>query len=862
MKKIYKTAISVLISCAMLINSSAAFAVEGTAGKKNDNREFVTMEAEQTAGYLATYIAQYEPDLGAEYAQYPSKEYTDTYRTDVLYYGLSKDGKEYKALNNNKAILSPEGCSKLGSPSLFRKPNGTYGLVAAIDNTSDQIIIYDSDNLLYFYNQRRLRLNNTGIIVKNPMVKYNEETSLYDIFWEGGDGKSYVTTTEDLLQVSEPTETTYKKASVDAVLPDYAVREEASVFELTQDEYDRIEKKFGKLHSVSVDVNDISVKTGEEVVLSDKVDVVYSDGSKTSMGIDWNTNGLNLKNLAAGEYTVTGTINATTDYNSPLASYRADPYAVYDEEKDVYYFTGSNLNEKSASGGGAYDSIVIRQADTINDITDAEEVEIWRNETAPDGTKVTGWFWAPEIHKIGGKWRVIVLGQVTEPGEKSSSGRECIFTCNGDDLMNPDNWEYTGYIHDTTDNQSIGSFDTTYFEYDGQSYYVTPKSSKIWITTVDPSDPLNPTGPLVLLSSADRAFETNIGAGKAGFGSINGMPGQAIEEASSVLIHDDKIFIVYAGCTVDMMYCVCMLWAYLDSDLMDPNSWEKYPYPLLSTQDLTTTIVKADYTATDGTTDVTGHGDSGLISGSEGTYSGTFGPGHNSFTIDENGNPVIIYHARDWDDSYPGATGDAKYGLVDPGRHAYANHVIFNYEGFPVCNLSSEEYLAQNLRTVSVKITVTDSTVNNNNNNNNYNNNNNNNNNGNSPDNNNGINIQSGIKRGDTKTVGNAKYTVESVNVSGTGTVAFAGVKNKNIKKITIPKSIKIDGRTFKVTKIAKKAFYNCRNLKQITVKATGINKVGKKAFKGTNKQLKIKVPKKKLKAYKKLFGKITVKSK
>ena len=471
MKKIYKTAISVLISCAMLINSSAAFAVEGTAGKKNDNREFVTMEAEQTAGYLATYIAQYEPDLGAEYAQYPSKEYTDTYRTDVLYYGLSKDGKEYKALNNNKAILSPEGCSKLGSPSLFRKPNGTYGLVAAIDNTSDQIIIYDSDNLLYFYNQRRLRLNNTGIIVKNPMVKYNEETSLYDIFWEGGDGKSYVTTTEDLLQVSEPTETTYKKASVDAVLPDYAVREEASVFELTQDEYDRIEKKFGKLHSVSVDVNDISVKTGEEVVLSDKVDVVYSDGSKTSMGIDWNTNGLNLKNLAAGEYTVTGTINATTDYNSPLASYRADPYAVYDEEKDVYYFTGSNLNEKSASGGGAYDSIVIRQADTINDITDAEEVEIWRNETAPDGTKVTGWFWAPEIHKIGGKWRVIVLGQVTEPGEKSSSGRECIFTCNGDDLMNPDNWEYTGYIHDTTDNQSIGSFDTTYFEYDGQSYY-------------------------------------------------------------------------------------------------------------------------------------------------------------------------------------------------------------------------------------------------------------------------------------------------------------------------------------------------------------------------------------------------------
>lgn len=87
-------------------------------------------------------------------------------------------------------------------------------------------------------------------------------------------------------------------------------------------------------------------------------------------------------------------------------------------------------------------------------------------------------------------------------------------------------------------------------------------------------------------------------------------------------------------------------------------------------------------------------------------------------------------------------------------------------------------------------------------------------------------------------------------------------LKIRILRRLHIPKSIKIDRKTFKVTKIAKKAFYNCRNLKQITVKATGIKKVGKKAFKGTNKQLKIKVPKKKLKAYKKLFGKITVKSK
>lgn len=79
-----------------------------------------------------------------------------------------------------------------------------------------------------------------------------------------------------------------------------------------------------------------------------------------------------------------------------------------------------------------------------------------------------------------------------------------------------------------------------------------------------------------------------------------------------------------------------------------------------------------------------------MLSGSEGSYSGTFGPGHNSFTVDNNGNWVIIYHARDWEDSYPGATGSDKYGLVDPGRHAYAKPVVFNYEGFLVCNLTCE----------------------------------------------------------------------------------------------------------------------------------------------------------------------------
>jgi hypothetical protein len=67
------------------------------------------------------------------------------------------------------------------------------------------------------------------------------------------------------------------------------------------------------------------------------------------------------------------------------------------------------------------------------------------------------------------------------------------------------------------------------------------------------------------------------------------------------------------------------------------------------------------------------------------------------------------------------------------------------------------------------------------------------------------------------------------------------------LKKLTIPA---------KVTKIGKKAFYGCKKLQNITIKTTKLTakKVGSQAFKGIKSTAKIKVPKKKYKAYKKLL--------
>lgn len=113
------------------------------------------------------------------------------------------------------------------------------------------------------------------------------------------------------------------------------------------------------------------------------------------------------------------------------------------------------------------------------------------------------------------------------------------------------------------------------------------------------------------------------------------------------------------------------------------------------------------------------------------------------------------------------------------------------------------------------------------------------------------------IKKGSVYTVSSLKYKVTKTAVNGKGgTVAVVAPKNKKLKKVTIPKAVKIKGVSYTVTSIAAKAFKGCSKLKKITIKTTKLKKVGAKAFKGIHKKAIIKVPKAKLKAYTKLLKK------
>ena len=116
-----------------------------------------------------------------------------------------------------------------------------------------------------------------------------------------------------------------------------------------------------------------------------------------------------------------------------------------------------------------------------------------------------------------------------------------------------------------------------------------------------------------------------------------------VNEGPAVLKKDGNIFLTYSASETGAAYCMGMLSARSDSDLLDPLSWKKERQPVLKSE----------------------------------SSKGIYGPGHNSFTIDEDGNPIMVYHAR----TESKIDGDPLY---NPNRHAMLMQISYDSEERPV----------------------------------------------------------------------------------------------------------------------------------------------------------------------------------
>ncbi|MNE60662.1 Extracellular exo-alpha-(1-_5)-L-arabinofuranosidase precursor [compost metagenome] len=176
------------------------------------------------------------------------------------------------------------------------------------------------------------------------------------------------------------------------------------------------------------------------------------------------------------------------------------------------------------------------------------------------------------------------------------------------------------------------ALDATTFQHKDVLYYVwaqkdleIPGNSNLYISEM--SNPWTLQGEQTMISTPQYPWE---------------VIGFSVNEGAAVIKRNGRIFISYSASATDFNYCMGLLSADEDSDLLDAASWSKSPEPVFRTSE----------------------------------ENGQYGPGHNSFTVNEHGEDVLIYHAR----NYKEITGDPLY---DPNRHMRAQVFGWKQDGTP-----------------------------------------------------------------------------------------------------------------------------------------------------------------------------------
>ncbi|WP_161979290.1 glycoside hydrolase family 43 protein [Streptococcus sp. S784/96/1] len=306
-------------------------------------------------------------------------------------------------------------------------------------------------------------------------------------------------------------------------------------------------------------------------------------------------------------------------YQNPIVLERADPW-VYKHTDGYYYFTGSVPG---------YQTIELRRAKSLNDLGEkAEVVTVWyAHETGPLSELV----WAPEIHYLRGKW-YIYFAASDDAVERNQYHHHRMFVLENESA-NPmkGEWIEKGQIRTQYESFSI---DATVFELEDELYYIwaqldprIPGNSNLYISKM--ANPWTLTGPQKLLTIPEYDWE------KIGF---------LVNEAPAVIIRNGKVFVTYSASATDENYAMGLLWADANSDLLDGYSWHKSEKPVFVSSE----------------------------------KNRLFGPGHNSFTRNEDDTKdVLIFHAR----PEKNKEGDP---LDNPNRHANVQVFSWDENGFPV----------------------------------------------------------------------------------------------------------------------------------------------------------------------------------
>ena len=310
---------------------------------------------------------------------------------------------------------------------------------------------------------------------------------------------------------------------------------------------------------------------------------------------------------------------AEISFDNPLLRQRADPH-VFLHSDGWYYFTATVPE---------YDRIEIRRTRDLNLLSSAETRVIWRkHEKGPLSKHI----WAPEIHHIDGKWYIYF----------TASSIDAIWEIRPQVLMTEADpfkgeWQELGQLKTGWESFSL---DGTTFVHKGKRYFAwTQRGRKAGVGQADEgngtniylsamSSPTTLTGRVALLSKPEFEWEKRK---------------YEVNEGPAVLIRNGRVFMTFSASATNHNYCVGLLTASADADLLDPASWKKTPQPVFLSSE----------------------------------KNGIYGPGHNSYTTTPDGKTdIFVYHGRDYRDI-------VGHELDDPNRHTRAQVLHWKADGTP-----------------------------------------------------------------------------------------------------------------------------------------------------------------------------------
>lgn len=299
---------------------------------------------------------------------------------------------------------------------------------------------------------------------------------------------------------------------------------------------------------------------------------------------------------------------------NPIAERRADPH-IFKHTDGFYYFTATVPE---------YDRIILRRATTIQGLATAPETVIWRKHSSGE---MGAHIWAPEIHFINGKWYVYFAA-----GRSADVWRIRMYVLESSSA-NPltGAWTERGRITTPWDTFSL---DASTFVTNGVRYLTWAQQepgistgSNLYVARMG-ANPWSITGSVTRLTVPTLAWETR---------------GHKVAEGPTVLQRNGKLFLTYSASATDANYCLGMLTASASADPLNAASWTKSPNPVFASNAATS----------------------------------QYGPGHNSFTVSEDGqSDIMVYHDRNYRD----IVGDP---LNDPNRRTRVQKVYYKADGSP-----------------------------------------------------------------------------------------------------------------------------------------------------------------------------------